>query len=96
VICALVGMHRVHRSLYFLISMAVARGVHAGVQRYTMTPAETPTTEALQTLHMSGARAAEASEALGLTSMMAWLGRVPRRAAGGRGMCRDVCSFRIL
>ena len=45
---------------------------------------------------MSGARAAKASEALGLTSMMAWLGRVPRRAAGGRGMCRDVCSFRIL
>ena len=52
--------------------------------------------EARQSLHMSGARAAKASEALGLTSMMAWLGRVPRRAAGGRGMCRDVCSFRIL
>ena len=45
---------------------------------------------------MSGARAAEVSEALGLTSMMAWLGRGPRWAAGGRGMCRDVCSFRIV
>ena len=51
---------------------------------------------AAQSLHMSGARAAEASEALGLTSVMAWLGRVPRWAAGGRGMCWDVCSFRIL
>ena len=44
---------------------------------------------------MSGARAAEASEALplGLTSMMAWLGRVPRRAAGGRVMYRTVVFF---
>ena len=42
---------------------------------------------------MSGARAAEASEALGLTSMMAWLGQVPRRAAGGRVMYRTVVFF---
>ena len=45
---------------------------------------------------MSGAGAAMASEALGLTSMMAWLGRVPRMAVGRRGMCWDVCPFRIL
>ena len=42
---------------------------------------------------MSGARAAEASEALGLTRMMAWLGRVPRRAAGERAMYRTVVFF---
>ena len=42
---------------------------------------------------MSGARAAKASEALGLTSMMAWLGQVPRRAAGGRAMYRTVVFF---
>ena len=42
---------------------------------------------------MSGAGAAKASEALGLTSMMAWLGRVPRRAAGGRVMYRTVVFF---
>ena len=42
---------------------------------------------------MSGARAAEASEALGLTSMIAWLGRVPRRAAGERAMYRTVVFF---
>ena len=42
---------------------------------------------------MSGARAAEASEALGLTRMMAWLGRVPRVAAGGPAMYRTCVFF---
>ena len=52
-----------------------------------------PQTEARQSLHMSGARAAEASEALGLTRMMAWLGRVPRSAAGERAMYRTMVFF---
>ena len=54
-------------------------------------------TEARQALHMSGARAAEAFKALGLTRMLAWLGRVPRRAAGERAMYRTVVffSFRV-
>ena len=66
--------------------------------RRTSSPrAGPPETEARQSLHMSGARAAEASEALGLTSMMAWLGRVPRRAAGGPAMYRTrvYFSFRV-
>ena len=52
--------------------------------------------EACQSLHMSGAGAAMASEALDLASMMAWLGWVPQRTAGVPamyGMYRDVCFF---
>ena len=45
-----------------------------------------------QAVHTTGTSAALASEALDLTSTLAWLGRVPRVAAGGRAMYRT-CMF---